>query len=52
LRYSPQQLATLDELFQNWRKAGAKVLAEPEHKPWRLREFSAADLDGNQLRMF
>lgn len=32
--------------------AGAKILAEPEDKPWRLREFRVADPDGNQLRVF
>jgi len=42
----------VDELYHRWREAGAKILAEPEDKPWRLREFRVADLDGNQLRMF
>ena len=32
--------------------AGAKILTEPEDKPWHLREFRVADLDGNQLRVF
>ena len=44
--------AEVDELFGAWRDAGAKVLAEPEDKPWNLREFRIADLDGNQLRVF
>ena len=42
----------VDELYHRWREAGAKVLAAPEDKPWRLREFKVADLDGNQLRVF
>jgi len=42
----------VDELFQRWSQAGARVLAEPEDKPWNLREFRIADLDGNQLRVF
>ena len=42
----------VDELYHRWRKAGAKVLSEPEDKPWHLREFRVADLDGNQLRVF
>jgi len=42
----------VDELFQRWKEAGAKILAEPEDKPWNLREFRVADLDGNQLRVF
>jgi uncharacterized glyoxalase superfamily protein PhnB len=42
----------VDELFHRWREAGAKVLSEPEDKPWLLREFRVADLDGNQMRVF
>jgi uncharacterized glyoxalase superfamily protein PhnB len=42
----------VDELYGRWREAGAKILAGPEDKPWSLREFSAADLDGNRLRVF
>ena len=42
----------VDELYQRWRTAGAKILAEPEDKPWNLREFKVADPDGNQLRVF
>ncbi|HKD79728.1 MAG TPA: VOC family protein [Candidatus Angelobacter sp.] len=42
----------IDELYHRWREAGAKVLAEPEDKPWNLREFRVADLDGNQFRVF
>jgi len=44
--------AEVDELFGRWRDAGARILAEPEDKPWRLREFRVADPDGNQLRVF
>ena len=42
----------VNELYARWQAAGAKVLAEPEDKPWHLREFRVADLDGNQLRVF
>jgi len=42
----------VDELYRRWREAGSKILAEPEDKPWRLRAFRVADLDGNQLRVF
>ncbi len=42
----------VDELYRRWREAGAKVLDEPEDKPWHLREFRVSDLDGNQLRVF
>ena len=41
----------VEELYR-WREAGAKVLFEPEDKPWHLREFRVADPDGNQLRVF
>lgn len=27
-------------------------VAPPEDKPWNLREFTAADLDGNRIRVF
>jgi predicted lactoylglutathione lyase len=42
----------VDELYHRWREAGAKILAAPEDKPWHLREFRVADLDGNQFRVF
>jgi uncharacterized glyoxalase superfamily protein PhnB len=42
----------VDELYRRWREAGARILAEPEDKPWHLREFRVGDLDGNQLRVF
>jgi uncharacterized glyoxalase superfamily protein PhnB len=42
----------VDQLYTRWQQAGARILAEPEDKPWNLREFTAADLDGNQLRVF
>jgi uncharacterized glyoxalase superfamily protein PhnB len=42
----------VDELYHKWKNAGAKILAEPEDKPWNLREFTVADLDGNRLRVF
>ena len=44
--------AEVDELYRRWRDAGAMILAAPDDKPWRLREFRAADPDGNQLRVF
>jgi uncharacterized glyoxalase superfamily protein PhnB len=42
----------VDELYHRWQGTGAKILAEPEDKPWHLREFRVADPDGNQLRVF
>jgi uncharacterized glyoxalase superfamily protein PhnB len=42
----------VDELFAEWKAANANIVAEPEDKPWMLREFTAADVDGNMIRVF
>jgi hypothetical protein len=42
----------VDELFADWKTARARIVSEPEDKPWKLREFIAADLDGNLIRVF
>jgi predicted lactoylglutathione lyase len=42
----------VDELFERWKATGATFLENVEDKPWNLREFRVADLDGNQLRVF
>jgi uncharacterized glyoxalase superfamily protein PhnB len=42
----------VDELFERWQQAGARIVESVENKPWNLREFRVADLDGNQLRVF
>ena len=42
----------VDELFERWKDTGAKIIEGVEDKPWNLREFRVADLDGNQLRVF
>ena len=44
--------ADVDELFAQWKAADARILSEPEDKPWKLREFLAADIDGNLIRVF
>lgn len=44
--------AEVDALFAQWKAARARIISEPEDKPWKLREFIAADLDGNLLRVF
>ena len=46
---SPQEV---DELHRAWSAAGARIVSVPESKPWGLHEFTAADLDGNLLRVF
>jgi hypothetical protein len=42
----------VDELFGEWKQAHATIISGPEDKPWKLREFLAADLDGNLIRVF
>jgi len=42
----------VDELFEEWKAAEARIVSEPEDKPWKLREFIAGDLDGNLIRVF
>jgi uncharacterized glyoxalase superfamily protein PhnB len=44
--------AEVDKLFAEWKAAGVKIVSELEDKPWKLREFMAADLDGNLIRVF
>jgi len=44
--------AEVDELFAQWKSAQARIVSEPEDKPWKLREFMATDLDGNLIRVF
>ena len=44
--------AEVDQLFSEWKATGATLASEPEDKPWKLREFWAADADGNRLRIF
>jgi hypothetical protein len=38
--------------YAQWKAAEAKIVSWPEDKPWKLREFMAADLDGNLIRVF
>ena len=42
----------VDALYQLWRGNQATIISPPESKPWGLHEFTAADLDGNLLRVF
>ena len=44
--------ADVDALYQNWHASEAILVSAPEDKPWGLREFTAADPDGNQFRAF
>jgi predicted lactoylglutathione lyase len=42
----------VDALHESWRRSGARIVSVPESKPWKLHEFTAADLDGNLIRVF
>jgi uncharacterized glyoxalase superfamily protein PhnB len=42
----------VDDLFAEWKTKQARIVSEPEDKPWKLREFTVADLDGNLIRVF
>jgi len=42
----------VDALYEAWSSRGARIVARPESKPWNLHEFTAADPDGNRLRVF
>jgi len=47
-----QSKAEVDDLCKEWMASQAKIISQPEDKPWKLREFIAADLDGNLIRVF
>ena len=51
-RLNPDSKAEVDELFAPWKAARAQIVSEPEDEPWKLREFMAADPDGNLIRVF
>ncbi len=42
----------VDQLYKVWMAANVKLISAPESKPWGLREFTAADQDGNFFRVF
>ena len=42
----------VDALHDAWSASGARIVAKPASKPWNLHEFTAADPDGNLLRVF
>jgi predicted lactoylglutathione lyase len=42
----------VNELHERWRDQQARIVSPPESKPWKLHEFTAADPDGNLLRVF
>jgi glyoxalase/bleomycin resistance protein/dioxygenase superfamily protein len=44
--------AEVDGLHEAWSNSGARIVSARESMPWNLHEFTAADLDGNLLRVF
>ena len=42
----------VDDLYETWHASNARIVSRPESKPWMLHEFTAADLDGNLVRVF
>ena len=42
----------VDELHEIWKAGGARIISDPESKPWKLHEFTVSDLDGNLFRVF
>jgi uncharacterized glyoxalase superfamily protein PhnB len=42
----------VDALHVQWQARGAIIVEAPESKPWKLREFTIADRDGNRFRVF
>ena len=44
--------AEVDDLYRQWSASNARLISAPESKAWGLHEFTAADPDGNLLRVF
>jgi len=42
----------VNDLYRLWSSSKAKLISEPESKPWGLHEFMAKHLDGNLFRVF
>ena len=47
-----ESIDEVDALHAEWVDRGATIVSPPEDKPWNLHEFTAADVDGNLLRVF
>jgi GNAT superfamily N-acetyltransferase/uncharacterized glyoxalase superfamily protein PhnB len=41
----------VDPLCAEWRAKGAKIVSDPEDKPWGLREFTVEDNNGHRFRI-
>jgi predicted lactoylglutathione lyase len=44
--------AEVDQLHAEWKQGGVSIVEELRTTPYKLREFTAEDLDGNKLRVF
>ena len=44
--------AEVDQLHAEWKEQGVRIVDELQTAPYRLREFTAQDVDGNRLRVF
>lgn len=42
----------VDDLHETWSRSRARIVSRPESKPWKLHEFTVADIDGNLFRVF
>lgn len=42
----------VDDLYEALSRSRARIVSAPEPKPWKLHEFTVADLDGNLFRIF
>lgn len=42
----------VDDLYETWSRSEARIVSRPESKPWKLHEFTVADLDDNLFRVF
>ena len=42
----------VDELHAEWKERGVRIVDELHTAPYKLREFTAQDVDGNRLRVF
>jgi catechol 2,3-dioxygenase-like lactoylglutathione lyase family enzyme len=42
----------VDDLHETWSRSQARIVTRTEAKPWKLHEFTVADLDGNLFRVF
>jgi predicted lactoylglutathione lyase len=42
----------VEDLHNEWSRSLARIVSPPESKPWKLHEFTVADLDGNLFRVF